>query len=396
MKCVIIGGGIAGTTCAEELRKRDADAEITIIEQEPHRLYSKVLLSRYVTGALERERLFLKTQEWYEEKKIELMSGVRVLRIDAKNRFVETSDGREIPFDQLVIATGQEPKSFMQAEGRRGVAYLRNLDDAEALKSQIAELTTVPKASQRMIIMGGGFVATEFVHIAQALKIPATVVLRSDGFWSRTLSDASQALVLEKVRSFGIEVITNEQPEILGSDQFEGIRLANGREVQASILAVGTGIETDKGWLQESNIVVERGVVCDERLESQKDIYTVGDVAEFKDVIMGRAMHIGNWTNAIQQARCVAATLAGEACDYQFVSSYATRLGDLELTFIGDADRAGADEVRSMGAGEAWIDLFDRNGRTVGAVILGPAKERMNITKAIEEKRSYEFTTSVR
>ncbi len=389
MKFVIIGGGVAGTTAAEEIRKRDPKAEITIIEQEPHRLYSKVLLAKYVTDELDRDRLFLKTENWYSEKNIELMSGVRVLQINSKNKFVETSDKREIPYDKLIIATGQQPK--MLEVDIRGMAYFRTLDDAEVLKSLISELKSKPRDQQRMIIIGGAFISMEYVHIAQALDIPVSIILRSGGFWSRIISEESQQMLLKKAEDLGIDIHTNQTFDILGDTEFEGVKLSSGTEIKGSILAVGVGIQTDGQWLIESGIEVGRGATCDKRFEIQEDIYTIGDVCEFEDGIMERAMHVGNWTNSIQQGRCVAANVLSEKCDYEFVSSYATRLGDIEITFIGDTDRSIAQDVCRIEDGDAVIELFDRGNRTVGAVILGSTKERTKITKAIQEKQLYEL-----
>ena len=389
MKFVIIGGGIAGTTAAEELRKRDTKAEITIIEQEPHRLYSKILLAKYVTGELERDRLFLKSVQWYLDKKIELMSDARVLNIDSKNKFVTTSDSREIPYDKLIIATGQEPK--MIETDMRGVAYFRTLDDAEVLKALIAELRVKPKEEQRIIVLGGAFISMEYIHIAQALNIPISIILRSDGFWSKVMSDESKKVLLENADKLGVDVHTNETFDILGTNEFEGVKLSDGTEIKGSILAVGVGVQTDGQWLVESGFEVDRGVVSDKFLEVEEDIYTVGDVCEFEDGIMERAMHIGNWTNAIMQGRNAAASALDDKSDYKFVSSYATRLGDTEITFIGDTDRSIMQEVRRIEKDGSVVELFDRGGRTVGAIILGLTKERSNITKTIQEKKLYDL-----
>ena len=95
---VIIGGGIAGTTAAEEIRKKDATASVTIITEELHPCYSRVLLPHYVKGKVPREKVFLKPADWYVKNNIDLMAGVRVLSVDVQNKFVATSDGREIPY----------------------------------------------------------------------------------------------------------------------------------------------------------------------------------------------------------------------------------------------------------------------------------------------------------
>src|SRR6188474_1489970 len=103
MRVVIVGGGIAGTTAAEELRKLAPAAEITIVSEERHPVYSRVLLPHYLKGKVPRERVFLKKEEWYAEQKIEWLVGTRVDACDPKNAFVTLSDGRELPYDKLLI-----------------------------------------------------------------------------------------------------------------------------------------------------------------------------------------------------------------------------------------------------------------------------------------------------
>ena len=110
---VIIGGGIAGTTAAGEIRKADAEAEITIVGEEQHTLYSRVLLPHYVKGKVEREKCFLKKDTWYAEEGIEYIRGERVSAIDTANKHVELLHAsRELPYDKLLITTGGEPNDL--------------------------------------------------------------------------------------------------------------------------------------------------------------------------------------------------------------------------------------------------------------------------------------------
>ena len=159
MRFVIVGAGIAGTTAAEELRKRSKDADIILIGEEDVPLYTRVLLPNYIEGKVERERLFLKKEMWYAENRIEWVSGTRVEKLDVKNKFVLLSDQRELPYDKLLIASGGEPKK-MDAEPR-GISYLRSLTDADHLVQLMRE-----KGSHADVaIYGGGFIACEFLNI---------------------------------------------------------------------------------------------------------------------------------------------------------------------------------------------------------------------------------------
>ena len=153
MNYVIIGGGVAGTTAAEELRKRDASAEITLVSEEQHPLYSRVLLPHYLKGKVPRERIFLKKETWYAEQNIEWLTGITCVHLDPRNKCVGFSDGRELPYDKLLIATGGEVRAI--DHDLRGVSYLRTLDDADHLVQLLSEASTSVRAG----IFGGGFIA---------------------------------------------------------------------------------------------------------------------------------------------------------------------------------------------------------------------------------------------
>ena len=196
---IIIGGGIAGTTAAEQLRKEDPESEITILSEEQHPLYSRVLLPHYLLEKISREKVFMKSEAWYAEKNIEWMRGVLATKIDHANRFVETSEGRELPFDKLLITTGGEVS--LLKEDRRGVSYLKTLDDTDHLFTLLSELKALPKKDRYAAVYGGGFIALEYINLFHHFKIPYAVLMRSDGFWSRMLSPASQKVLANHLSS---------------------------------------------------------------------------------------------------------------------------------------------------------------------------------------------------
>ena len=147
MKYLIIGSGISGTSAAEELRKLDADCEITILSTEQHRLYSRVLLPRYIKGTLPRERCFLKRETWYEEQNIKCVFGVRVTELNVAKHQVSTSDGRIFTFDKLLVATSGDLLKFPNE--LPGISYLRTIDDADYFLELLAKFETLPENLRR-------------------------------------------------------------------------------------------------------------------------------------------------------------------------------------------------------------------------------------------------------
>ncbi len=381
---IILGGGIAGTTAAEELRKMNADVAITIIEQEHHALYSRVLLPHYVKGKIPREKVFLKTWEWYQNKNIEIMPGVRVEAIDISNRFVKTTEGRELPFDALILAGGGE-LNVIGGEPR-GVSYLRGVDDADELIGLIRETLMHPEGDRHGVVYGGGFIALEYINIFQHFGILCDVVIRGSGFWSSLLSQHSQSVLAKKAIDGGVALHCNE-PElnILGDREVTGVKLSSGTDLPCSILGVGIGMHPDQSFYRDNGIEIDRGIVVNEYLETAHPmVYAIGDTAEFIDTVVDRRVVYGNWMNAQTQGRIVAKTILGERTPFSLVSSYSTNLLGMQMVFIGDVDKKTADEIRQTVATDATsAEEFYRAGKLVGAVLIGDISSRATITKRI-------------
>lgn len=381
---VILGGGIAGTTAAEEIRKKNADVAITILEQEHHPLYSRVLLPHYVNGKVPREKVFLKSWEWYSTNRIELMVGVRAQAIDVVNRFVTTSEGRELPFDVLILAGGGE-LTVLGGEPR-GVSYLRGIDDADELVGLLKETCMRPEGNRRGVVYGSGFIALEYINIFKNFGISCDVVMRGSGFWSSTLSVHSQSVLAKKALDGGALLHTNEsEPEILGEREVAGVKLSSGAEIPCSILGVGIGMHPDQSYYRDCGIEIDRGIVVNEYLETpHQSVYAIGDAAQFADMNVGRHVVYGNWMNAQSQGRAVAKTICGERAPFNLVSSYATHLYDMHIVFIGDVDRKAADEVKQVVATDSSsVEEFYRKGKIVGAVLIGDISSRATITARI-------------
>ncbi len=385
MRYVIIGGGIAGTTAAEELRKLDSASEIVIVGEEQHPIYSRVLLPHYVKGKIPRERVFLKKESWYEDQKIEWLRGVRVEAIDPKNGQVALSDGRELPYDKLLLATGGEIK-IIPAD-LRGVSYFRTLDDADHILQLLRELP----AGAHGCVFGGSFIACEFINIFARFGIPMTVAHRGPHFWPRIFDAETGRLVHDRLRAGGVEILAEaEFVELKGKKGLEGCLTSRG-EISCQMLGIGVGITRDLSLAKEAGIETASGILANEYLETNvSNIFTAGDVAEFQDVVVNRRVHIGNWMNAMAQGRAVAKSMAGKRTEFRLTSSYATNILGLEIIFVGDTHRDSSDEIIVKGSAAAGgvTQLFLRAGKLVGATIVGRNADRAPITKCISEQKS--------
>ncbi len=382
MRHLIIGGGIAGTTTAEELRKRDPSAHITLVCEEHDPLYSRVLLPHYLKGKVSRDRVFLKKESWYGQQRIEWLHGTRASHLDARNKFVGLSDGREMSYDKLLIAMGGEPR--LLDEEPHGVSHLRTLADADHLLELIAQARV-----KRGGIYGSGFIACEYINLFAHFGIPTVLAHRGTHFFSRALMPEAGELIARHLADHGVE--THAQTQLLsleGGHELTGFKTRKG-EHACEVLGVGIGIVPDFEWLRAGGVETGVGVKGNEYLETNvPDIYVAGDVAEFFDPVTGRQLVMGNWMNAMSQGRVVARTMGGERTRFELVSSYATNVLGLELIFVGDTDKAAAQEIRVLGSVEekGVTQIFERDGRVVGGVMIGRNSDRAGVTRAIQAR----------
>ena len=368
MRYIIIGGGIAGTTAAEELRKADATAEITLVSEEHEAIYSRVLLPNYAKGTVPREKIFLKKETWYAEKNVEWLTGTRCDAIDAANRHVALSDGRELPYDKLLVATGGEVRT-LPYEGEN-VCYFHSLGDTEHL---IALMRS--HADGRGVVYGGSFIACELLDVFLHHEMPTVAAFRGPWMFHRILDEESGMLITDHLRARGVDV----RP---GSETLESVGAT-----ERDVVAIGVGVEPDLGWIRDAGIAVNRGVVTSARLETNvPDVYAAGDVAEFDDLVAGRTLMAGNWPSAVMQGRVAAHNMVGKSEEFRNVSAYTTNLAGLDVIGLGDTDRGAADEVRVVGSRAAGgvTQLFLRGGKVVGATLVNRNVDRTTITNAIK------------
>lgn len=389
MRYLIIGGGICGTSAAEELRKIDENAEITIISTEVHRLYSRVLLPRYIKGMLPRERCFLKAEAWYDEKNIKRIFGVRVNEINVSQQTVATSDGEVSKFDKLLLATSGNLLKF--PESLHGISYLRTIDDADDFLELLAEFETLPKAKRRAGIVGGSFIAVEYINFLAQHKIPTDLFMLENSFFGGALDEESFSILRYKIEAEGIKLHTNRSVEkLLGETRLTGL-ISDGKEFPLGLLGVGIGIRPDFSWLASAEIATNRGILTNEFLETNvQNIFAAGDVAEFFDSFAERQIVVGNWLNAQAQGRTAAKTMANERTAFSAVRAYSTNVCGAEVIFIGDTEHRLADKIIKRGSLEenGVTQIFVRKEKIVGATLVNRNKDRADLTKMIQVKAS--------
>ncbi len=385
---LIIGGGIAGTTAAEIIRMHDDTGTIAIISDEPHPLYSRILLPLYLRDEVQREGVFLRTLESYKEKRIELLLGKRVTRLHAKEKRVVLDDGSELTFDKCLIASGGRAREW-EINGKNVEEYfeLRTIDDADRIREHMA-------GARHVIVVGGGFIGLEFIESFLKKGIKTTVILREPYYFAQILPEAQGRMIGDFIQRAGAEIFNSEEiTEIERDGTRMHIRTRSGRILSPDFVAVGIGIQRTFDFVDVRIRMGEQGIRTNEFLEtSVPDIFAAGDVAEFNDLVLEKVHALGNWTNAMQQGRIAALNMAGQRTPCEAVSAYSITFFDVDITFLGDTTSQQKEVVvheKEDGTGSAAI--FLEKGKVRGASLVNFPEKRKELTEMIRNEASFPY-----
>lgn len=385
---LIIGGGIAGITAAETIRQKDARGSIAVISDEPHVLYSRVLLPSYIRKKIPREKVFLRTLADFESKDITLFLGERVLKIDSARKEVFLASGRTIFFEKLCIASGgaPEPWDVAGADGKKGVFRLQTIDDADAILAALSDM-------RKAVVVGGGFIALEFLEFFFTHRIPVTLLCRNKNFFGAMLDSDGIELIHGNFEKHGIGfMFGDETASVSGVDLVEGIVTKQNIKLSANVIGLGIGLNRRMEFLDGSGIEKgEQGIKTNEYLEtSAADIWAAGDIAEFYDSVTGSQHVHGTWTNAFLQGEIAGLAMAGERRAFRKTPSYSLANLGLHITFLGETKPS--DSVETVSRLNPSLNMYERfflkENRIIGAILINMFSDKAILAKFIEDRVS--------
>lgn len=384
-KYLIIGGGVAGTSAAEAIRSCDRKSSIAIVSDEPYPLYSKVMLSKpnYFLGKIKEEQIFLKTPQWYQKQKIELITEKKAVKLDSKKKIISLDNGEEVGYKKLLLAVGGCPRKWpTPGAEKEGVLYLRTLDDYRKIKESL-------EPGKHIVTIGGGFISFEMCDILRLAGYDVTLIIRESHYWDPLLDEVSGRIIEEALENGGVKILrSSEVDEILGESKVEGVLLKDGSKIACDLIVCGIGIVCPLDWIKEAGVETGRGIMANEYLEtSVPDIWTAGDVAEYKDLILEEQVQMGNWLNAQTQGRVAGLNMAGKKEAFRLVSSYTTQGFGITVTFVGDP-RPMPDRVvipRGTAESKSYGRIIVMDDEVVGATLINRAAELPAIAKLIEK-----------
>ncbi|WP_020670514.1 NAD(P)/FAD-dependent oxidoreductase [Amycolatopsis nigrescens] len=386
----IVGTSLAGLSSARALRAQGFDGRLVLIGEEPHRPYDRPPLSKdFLLGRMTAEELELGDAADLLELNAQWYLGKRAVRLDMAAGAVTLSDGTEIDCDGVLVATGASPRTLAGTgfPAEFGVHTLRTLDDAKALRAELA-------CGARVVVIGAGFIGAEVASACRTLGCEVTVVEAAPVPLAGVLGERMGRLCADLHGEHGVRLITGTGVAGLSGGSaagtasvLTGVRLTDGRELPADVVVAGIGARPNTGWLAGSGLAVDDGVLCDSGcLTANPRVAAAGDVARYRCPHTGRLARAEHWTAAAEQpAVAVRNLLAGGTVEqYARPGYFWSDLYGQRIQFAGSAE--GHDELQVVDGAlteRKFVVTYHRGGNVVGVLAMNSPRPFTRLRRSL-------------
>ncbi|HEU4891369.1 MAG TPA: FAD-dependent oxidoreductase [Vicinamibacterales bacterium] len=378
---VIVGGGAAGVAAAELLRRQGYDNPLTLISADADPPVDRPNLSKdFLAGEAQDDWIPLWPNDFYVEKRIELVLGRRVVSIDPAQRTVHLDDGSDRPYGSLLLATGADPVRLTISGATDGqVHYLRSFADSRILVERAA-------TARKVVVIGASFIGLEVAASLRARGLSVDVV-------------APESTPLERV--MGVEVgrfvrslheaqgVTFHLGQTVARVDGREVTLSGGGRLDCDFLVAGVGVKPMSAIAEQAGLAMDRGIAVNEYLEtSAPGIFAAGDVARWPDAHTGERIRVEHWVVAERQGQAAARNLLGGRERFDAVPFFWSRHYDVRINYIGHAERW--DEVVIDGSLEA-LDCsveYRRGRRTLAIATIGRDRQNLEAEAWMEQGKT--------
>ncbi len=311
---VIIGNGISGVTAARNIRKK-SDEPITIISSESKYFFSRTALMYVYMGHMKFEHTQPYEPHFWSENRIDLKE-THVNHIDTDAKTLICSNDERISYDKLILATGSKPNKFgWKGQDAKRVQGLYSKQDLENMEINTKGITSA-------VIVGGGLIGIEMAEMLLTRHIEVHFLVREGQFWGTVLPPADSSFIMKHFeKHHGLHMHYNTQlDEILTNSDNEaiGIITGNGEKIDCQFVGLTAGVSPNIDFIKSSNIETNRGILVNRFLETNvKDVYAIGDCAEFREPTPGRPPVEQVWYTGKFMGETLAHTITGNRVEYQ-------------------------------------------------------------------------------
>lgn len=389
MKLVLVGNGLAGMRCLEDLLDMAPDRyEITVIGEEPWGNYNRIMLSPVLSGDKTVDDIMLHPHAWYAEKGIRFIAGDPAVRIDRPRKHVYTKNGEVVDYDRLILATGSKPfVPPLPGSDLKGVLSFRDIYDVNTMLDYCQN-------KQNAVVIGGGLLGLEAAYGLKQRGMNVTVLHLMDRIMERQLDQKSSRMLQASIEAKGIKVITEANTEcLLGENgHVRQIRLKDGQVLDADLVVFAVGIRPNMELAQSSGLRCNRGVLVNDTMQTyDPSIYAVGECIEHRGQTFGLveplwgqaficASHLAEHGSLTFKAPTVPTQLKVSGCDVFSAGDFEPQ-EDYEDIILNDEKR------------QIYKRIIIQKDKMIGAVLFGDTEDGAWYAELIADQTSI---TSIR
>ena len=371
MKLVLVGNGLAGMRCLEDLLDMAPERyEVTVIGEEPWGNYNRIMLSPVLSGDKSIEDIMLHPHAWYSDKGIHFIAGDAAVKIDRPRKQVYTEKGIVVDYDRLILATGSKPFiPPIKGSDLKGVLSFRDIYDVNTMLEYC-------KNKKNSVVIGGGLLGLEAAYGLKQRGMNVTVLHLMDRIMDRQLDARASALLKQSIEAKGIPVLTEANTEeLIGQDgHVSQLRLKDGTVLEADFVVFAVGIRPNMALAQSAGLRCNRGVMVNDTMQTfDPSIYAVGECIEHRNQTFGLveplwgqaficASHLAEHGSLIFKAPTVPTQLKVSGCDV-FSAGNFEPADDYEDIILNDEKR------------HIYKRIIIQQDKVIGAVLFGDTED---------------------
>ena len=377
---LVIGGGPAGTFAALAAKKQKPDARVLLLTEEACEPYEKPPLSKAVlVGKVLPADAPIAGPGGLAAHGVELERHAHVHSIDRTERTLVLEDGRQLPYETMVIATGSLVRELpLLPAGMPRVHYLRTEGDADRLKSTLRE-------TPRLLVVGAGLIGLEVAASAAELGLQVTVLELAPRILARVCDEDIGGIVEAAHRAHGVDLrLACAVASAASDDRGVEVLTTTGDRIAADLIVVGTGAKPNARLAASAGLAIDDGVIVDEYCRtSDPAIFAAGDVVRFPGP--HGPVRLENWRHAQDQGAIAGRNAAGASDAYRTVPSFWSEQYDLYIQGVG-WPLEGTLRIRRPMPGNAALMFELSDGRLVGAQGINVQKDLAAVRRLIERR----------
>ncbi|MBD3233340.1 MAG: Rieske 2Fe-2S domain-containing protein [candidate division Zixibacteria bacterium] len=371
---VIIGTGASGSSAAETLRKNGYKGKIVMISNEKRLPYDRPNLSKeYMQGIAEESWMPLHSEDFYDEKGIELKLGVEVMSVGIGEKTVSMRNADKIKFDKLLIATGGRPRNLnVDGVGLEGVFTLRSYDDADNILSKV-------DSAKKAVVVGTSFIGMEVASSLRDRDVDVTVVAPESVPFEYVLGKDVGRLIQNAHEKKDVNFkLGKTVKEFKGDQVVEKVILDNDEELNADLVVIGIGVEPVAKFIDAVDKNDDGSIKVDEFFAVTEDIFAAGDIASFPYWRSGEELRIEHWRTAEQQGIIAARNMLGERIPFKGVPFFWTNQAGLYMGYVGHASEWDNVIIHEDSESGRFIAYYIHNG-TINAALANSMEREIDI-----------------